>query len=286
MQNPLFASILYRVAALTIGVASACAFTSCSDDEAPAPPALQPTLPNEGGARVVSIAHKGARVPSFDWQLVYTGDRLTRAEGTRRTPESATDRTYAYTSTLSYDARSVYVTNTAGENPVLTLGGQNYIDKMSVGEDEYYFSYTDGRITSWRKIDVESSMGQAQTYITSATLSYENGNLKQIVYTEPGNRQSVVTFTTSGTSNLNGLLPAGVSQYLGVLGFEHLYYAGLLGRAVVNLPASVRVQYPAGSGKGDYETTYTYATEGRNVTLCSFYTPEGDLAAVDYTYAR
>lgn len=78
-------------------------------------------------------------------------------------------------------------------------------------------------------------MGQILSYKSSATIEYMNGNFSKITYMGPDGAKITVSFTASDLQNRNGVLPELVGKELGCLGFEHLYYAGLLGRSSSNL---------------------------------------------------
>lgn len=252
----------------------------CSDSEEPL---LQPTLPATGGDNVRSITYQGGVMQCYDWTFTYTGTRLTRADGTVRDPSAAIDRTFSYTSQLSYQAHGVTVTNSSTEQTQLQLNAQGYIEQMTVNRNIYRFEYNSaGQLTAWTKIVFEDSFGQAQQYRSSATLSYYNGNYDKIVYTDTDNSPVTLTFTPSSETNRNGLLPPTAGKELGCLGFEHLYYAGLLGRPTQNLVASISYAYADGSK--DYTTSFEYASQGGNVVLCNYHTASGAVASVNYGY--
>lgn len=256
------------------------ALSSCSDDEEPA---MRPTLPADGAASVKSITHLGNVMSTYDWTFSYSDGRLYAAQGTMRDPSPEIDRSFSYTSQLSYGPWNVGVYNSSGENVQLQLSSQGYIERMTVNRNIYEFQYRDGRLSGWNKTIFENSFGQVEQYKSSATITYDNGNLAKIDYVGVDNEAVTLTFTTSSMSNGNGLLPEGISQELGCLGFEHLYYAGLLGRPTNNLVQRVNFTHSR-NPELDYTLDFEYGTSNGNVTLCNYHTPDGGVASVSYAY--
>ena len=111
--------------------------------------------------------------------------------------------------------------------------------------------------------------------------------MHHIDYTENENNPLntvTLTFTPDERLNVNGLLPEGVTRQMGCLGFEHLYYAGLMGGPTTHLVKKVEVKhalYP----ERDYTLEFEYSADvaGRNVVLCNF-RYEGQPASVTYKY--
>lgn len=254
--------------------------SGCSDGDKPI---LQPALPAVNGQNVRSITHLGGVTQTYDWQLTYTGSRLTRASGTVRDPSPALDRSFSYTSTLAYQQHGVTVTNSSTEKTQLTINAQGFVDQMTVNRNIYRFTYNaSGQLSGWESILFEDSFGQVRQFRSSATITYQNGNLATIIYTDADNTPVTITCVSSNQQNLNGLLPPMLSRELGCLGFEHLYYAGLLGRPTSNLVASVSFSYPDTSR--NYTTQFEYSTQSGNTVLCNYHTPDGQVASISYGY--
>lgn len=265
-------------------LATACLTAACSsDDDRPEPVPMKPTLPADGGDNVVRIQHLGHMTSTYDWTFTYTDGRLTQADGTVRDPDPAIDQSFSYTSTLGFTATGVGITNSSGEEIEIQLNAQGYITRMTVNRNIYEFTYSDGRLASWQKTAFENSFGQVQQYRSSATITWQNGDLAQIVMTEPDNSPVTITCVPSDEINRNGLLPPTLSKELGCAGFEHLYYAGLLGRPAQHLLQSVSYTYEQSSAD-NYSMQFEYSNVGGNTTLCNYHTPTGGVASVSYTY--
>lgn len=259
-------------------------FTACSNDD-PAP--MRPNLPATTGKAVRSISRLGSIESGYDWTFTYNDGRLTQAAGTLRKPSADTDRTFSYTSTLSYGPTSVKMTNTSGERVGLQLNMQGLVGQMTVNRNVYHFQYnSDGRMVSWTRTIFESSLGELTEYRSSATISYTPaGALQQIVYNGTDNRRVLLTFTQSAQQNVNGHMPPTVSKEMGIDGFEHLYYAGLLGKAPTILPQSITYEYPdAAVPTAATTTTFEYGVHANNVTLCNYHVASGAVASVSYGY--
>lgn len=271
------ASIL--AATLAIGT-----FSACSNDD---PVPMRPNLPATTGSAVRSIARLGSIESGYDWTFTYNGGRLAQATGTLRKPSADVDRTFSYTSTLGYGPMSVSMTNTSGERVSLQLNTQGLVGQMTVNRNVYHFQYnTDGRLTSWTRTIFESSLGELTEYRSSATISYTPaGALQQIVYNGTDSRRVLLTFGQSAQQNVNGQMPPTVSKEMGIDGFEHLYYAGLLGKAPTMLPQSITYEYPdAAVPTPTATTTFEYGVHGNNVTLCNYHVASGAVASVSYGY--
>lgn len=254
--------------------------TACSDSEEPI---LQPNLPAVNGRNVRSITHLGGVTQTYDWQLGYTGSRLTRGDGVVRDPSPAIDKSFSYTSSLTYQPHGVTVSNSSSEKTQLSINAQGYIEQMTVNRNIYRFEYNSaGMLTAWQKIVFEDSFGQAQQYRSSAEITYSGTDIQRIVYTDTDNSPVTLTFTPASEQNLNGLLPPTISREMGCLGFEHLYYAGLLGRPTAHLVRSVSYAYTDASK--NYVTDFEYSTQGGNTVLCNYHTPTGQVASISYAY--
>lgn len=254
--------------------------TACSGDDAPA---LKPILPAWDGDPVKSIQNLGTVESSYDWTFAYNGGRLVQAVGVVRDDDEQIDGSYSYTSRLSYAPNRVTINNSSGEQTRVTLNSQGLIERMTVNRNIYEFQYSDGRLSGWNKTVFENSFGQVIQYRSSATITYSGGDLASIAYMETGGDPVILTFTPSNELNRNGLLPCSVSKEMGCLGFEHLYYAGLLGQSTIHLVRSIDVKYTDGS-KQDYTQTFEYGRRGNNVVLCTYHTPADEPVSVSYAY--
>lgn len=270
------AQTLCLVGAMTL------ALIACGGDDDPI--IFKPTLPSAGGDALTSVTHLGSVMACYDWKLTYNGGRLVAGVGTLRDSSSTTDGTFSYTSSITYGTRDVAVTNSSGEVTDIALNTAGYIARMSVNSNSYEFTYdSDGHVTAWKKTVVETSFGQAVQYYSSALLTYDDGNLVRIVYTETGNPADTLEFTPSSLVNTNGLLPETVGKELGFLSFEHLYYAGLLGRPSENLVESL--SFKSGSNATEnYIIDFEYSMKNGNTVLCNYHTPDGGVASVSYGY--
>lgn len=261
-------------------LSAVCILTSCSDDD---PPAFKPLLPANGGAPVKTISYLGNVPSSCDWTFTYAYDRLLSAVGNVHNSTADTGKSYTYTSRIAYKHNAVTVNNSTGERINVLLNSRGYIEKMTVNLNVYNFQYsTDGYLTAWEKLVYEDSFGQLQQYRTTGQISYVNGDLDRIIYTEPDNNPVTLTFTASYLPNMNGLLPATASRELGCLGFEHLYYAGLLGRSTRQLVKAIHYEYA--DATRNYTTEFEYSNRNGNTILCNFHTADGGVASISYGY--
>lgn len=175
------------------------------------------------------------------------------------------------------------MTNSSGEKVTIQLNAMKYISTMQVNRNTYRFYYNaDGRMSGWEQIIIQESLGQAQTYKSHADLIYRNSTLQKIEYHGSDNRLVTLLFTPSLMPNVNGLLPPTVEREMGCLGFEHLYYAGLLGRPSAYLIKSVEYQFEDESK--NYTTDFEYGTHGINTVLCNYHTPDGLVSSISYGY--
>lgn len=252
---------------------------ACSGSDAPP---ISPVLPAQGGAAPTSITHQGSMETSaYDWQLRYAGGRMTEATGTVRDPRPDVDGSYTYRSQLSYRSDGVEIFNSTGEKVQAVLSPEGYIERMTVNRNIYTFHYVSGQLRVWHKTVFEDTFGQAAQYDSEGQLEYSGDDLVRIVFTDAGAAGTTTyTLTPSSEPNRSGLLPATLSKPMGLLGIEHLYYAGLLGRGAAHLTRSVRVSGPGGS----YSTTFEYAQNEVGTVLCNYHTPSGGVASVNYSY--
>lgn len=258
-------------------------FGSCSSNDHELP-ILKPHTPNtEAGHRLTSVIHAGNVPNTYDWTFTYHDDRLTKAAGVYKT---GTEEHYSYESTLTYGYKSIKVSSTGNDKSTLTLNEQEMLGHMTVNKNKYEFRYDNGYLTEWTEQVVSESFGQVTSYTSHADIVYTiSGNLKEIIYTENQNYPydyCQLTFNTTDTLNVNGLLPEAVSREMGCLGFEHLYYAGVLGRATRNLVRDVTFTYPLRPEKNK-TIRFMYALRGNDVTLCN-YTNDGQPVSTTYLY--
>ena len=254
--------------------------TACSDDDGPT---LRPTLPGNEGGILKKVEHLGGVTSTYDWEFTYDDGRLTKAVGQLRDPYADIDMSYSYTCRLGYGDRRVTVSSSGDKSIAVTLNGSGYIEKMTVDRDIYQFYYMDGRLKGWEKTIFENNFGGVMQYRSSATIEYKDGDLSTITYTETGNPPVVLTLTPTTIPNRNGLLPETIGKELGVLGYEHLYYAGLLGRPTTHLVGQIDIAYPTLPEKNS-STTFEYNNKNGNTVLCNYHTPAGEVASVKYTY--
>ncbi len=252
---------------------------ACSDDETVA---MLPTLPSNSSANVRAVYHDGSISESYDWTFSYSNRRLSKAVGTYRNPDSDKDKTHSYTSKISYGANSVSIKNTNSENGTITLNGENLIGEIKSSDKTYKFHYQDGRLYHWERIYRGTSYGHADELRTSATIEYLDGDFKSITYKKEDEVVRVVTFNPDTQLNNNGLLPETVSEELGLIGIEHLYYAGLLGKGTRHLVKSVSAEYPK-SPSLNTTTDFSYSHKDGNTILCT-YLYRGQASSARYEY--
>ncbi len=270
---------IYHLSYLCLGVLAAF-LTSCGNDS---PAAMSPTLPTNGGDPVKEIIHNGTLPDCCDWALTYSDKRLLSAVGTSYINGTTQNATFS----LSYGPQSVAMRGNDNKQYTIDLNGNQFISRMTVDDNIYEFNYWGKNLSNWRKTVVGADFAPVLQYTSSASISYDGGDLKQIVYTENENNplnSVTLTFTSDSRLNVNGLLPEGVTRELGVLGFEHLFYAGLMGSSTVHLVKSVDVKY-AQYPERDYSLEFEYSADqsGKNVVLCN-YRYKGQPASVTYKY--
>ena len=279
----MFSNKYFKITTLYLAMTAflTASLVSCSDDDGPV---LLPNLPATGGKNVRSIQHLGDFTTSYDWNLEYSGKRLTYATGTLRDKGFNEHNSKSYSSKIKYGNHYVGVSNSDKQPVQITLNSSGLIEHMTIGEDSYNFSYTDERLTAWHKTLYSQSMGQLEKFEYYARIKYDEGNLKSIVVTGPNEVPVTTTFVSSDKENKNGLLPEAVGNAMGCFGFEHLYYAGLLGRPTRNLVKKITVDNPKDSSQC-YTIEYNYSTSGNNTTLCNYNNlTTGKTASVNYTY--
>lgn len=256
---------------------------SCGDDDAHEK--FTPVLPVDGGNVVRSISHQGGAILAYDWNLVYADNRLVSARGTVRNGADALDKNYVYDSRLYYGSDAVEIENSGNEQVTTELNSAGHIERMVINQrDTYEFYYRNGRISEWIRTEYSDHFGYANQYVTRAIVEYDDDDLLMITMVGPDKVPVVCRFVPSALRNLNGLLPVGASQYLGCLGMEHLFYAGLLGKPTSHLVASISVTYPQEYQDQNYQMAFDYHVESNNTVLCTYKTPQGETAAVNYGY--
>lgn len=252
-------------------------FASCSNKEE-TPTAFQPNLPG-GEHKTISIVHSGNIVDAYDWEFRYTGSRLSSAQGKLYNPQRDE---VLYTSQLTYSGNTVSVKNTGNIAMTVILNGENLIETLLVGKDEYNFNYSDGRLIAWTKVIKDPHFGLEASH-ARATIEYRDGNIAAITYSENNDEPIIYRCTPTAISNYGGLLPETLSKQLGCYGFEHLYYAGLLGKATDNVIKTIAVDYPDEANKEDYNVEFQYSVKNSQIQLCTFIL-NGEAASVNYTY--
>lgn len=263
---------------------------SCSSDDNKVT-TLTPTLPSSGNQPVVSITRLGSIESGYDWSFTYADGRLTKADGVLRDPSAAVDRTFSYTSTFSYGEKSVTLNSSAGEKISLFLNASGFVEKMMVNRNVYSFQYNySGQLSAWSKQVFEESLGQIQQYNSHATIDYDSqGALQRIVYVGTDNRQTILTFTSETRDNRNGIMPPTIARELGCIGFEQLYYAGLLGRPTCKLVKSIKYDYydDAGNIYSTSNVDFEYGYQNNNTTICYYHLKgTNEVASVSYGYAQ
>lgn len=275
MRNRLFYLPLLLLAVLTA--------VACSDDD---PVPFRPLLPANGASAVHSITRLGSVEAGYDWQFTYADGRMQKATGVLRDPSNVIDQSFKYTSAFNYGAKSVGMTSSNGEKISLHLTEQGFISQMTVDRNVYTFQYNaNGQLSQWSKLVFEQTLGQVQQYRSSATISYDDaGAFRQITYVGTDSRRTVLDFVNANQANVNGILPPTISLEMGCIGFEQLYYAGLLGKSSKLLVKSITYSHPDESSVAQTVTDFEYGYHDGNVTLCNYHTASGAVASVSYGY--
>lgn len=258
----------------------AVAIASCSSEEPTPIPNIQPDLPGTGDVHVKSIVHSGNVTGCYDWVFSYQDTRLVSALGTLYNQDKMDIQ---YTSKLTYTPDTIGIKNTGDLTMKVLLNSDNLIECLMVNKDEYRFAYSEGRLISWNKTLKDLNFG-ADALHARGVIEYKDGDITKITYSENNDDPTYYTCTPSTFYNTNGLLPETLSKQLGCYGFEHLYYAGLLGKASKHLVHSIMVDYPEEAKKEDYRVEFNYSSnKDFQVQLCT-YVLNGEAASVNYTY--
>lgn len=257
-------------------------FTSCSDD---AKVAFLPKLPATSGANLKSLTHSSNYKDSYNWAFTYSNDRLTQATGTLNSSSSVSPSYATYSVNISYGSNTVGFSLSNGKKMTATLNTSHLISTMSIGNNNYTFTYDNNQLIRWKKETLDEATGRVSNR-SYANITYSGKNFQQIDYVENENapkNKVTLTFTTSSQRNINGLLPEYVVNEMGLSGFEYLYYAGLLGQAVAYLPADVTYSYAEYPEK-DFTMSFTYGSDSNtgNTVVCYF--NNGNPLTANYGY--
>lgn len=253
--------------------------TSCSDDN---DHGFTPTLPANGGEDVKEITHSSNMQETYNWKFNYQSGRLVYVSSQLISSISPIN----FTASLSYKSNQVKVVRSDGNNIDITLNPNSLlISTLRMSSFVYNYNYDDNRrLIRWNCAYIDPILGVSikRSY---GNINYdENNDIRQIQYVEDeNNADNVVTlnFTPSAKINLNGLLPEGVSEELGMKGLEYLYYGGLLGKSTYHLVESIDYQY-AKTPDNNHTVTYQYGDNGSNgnIVSCTF----GNACSVQYAY--
>lgn len=252
--------------------------TSCSDDD---DHGFTPTLPANGGQSVTEITHSANMNDTYNWKFSYQGNRLVYVSS-RLISQFAPVQ---YTASITYKSNEVRVTRSDANTVSLTLDPVTHLISAARMSSFIYNYYYDGnlQLIRWSCTYVDPILGLSikRSY---GNLDYDTqGDLRRIQYVEDdSNADNVVTldFTPSALPNLNGLLPEGISEEMGLNGLEYLYYAGLLGKSTTHLTQSIEYQYSK-TPDNNHTISYQYADgEGGNIVSCTF----GNACSVQYAY--
>jgi hypothetical protein len=265
---------------IVFSLATAVLVASCSSEEPVPQPDVQPNLPGNGDAHVKTIVHSGNIQGVYDWNFEYKDMRLTAASGILYNPINVPVQ---YSSYLTYGKDSITIRNTSSMVMKVTLNADNLMESLLVNKDEYRFTYSDGRLVAWQKTINDMNFG-AEASHASARIEYKNGNISKVTYSENNDAPIYYRCTPSSYNNVNGLLPETISKQFGCFGFEHLYYAGLLGKPTQHLLECIEVDYPSGMNKEDYKVDFKYSVNKLGqIQLCTFVLDD-EAVSVNYTY--
>lgn len=246
---------------------------------------LRPTLPAaENSKNVASIVFRTANDICYNWDFTYRDNRLTQAKGERYNPLATTDKNHTITSVLNYSIGKVGMTYSETGEVSISLNDQNYIAQMSENNNVYSYQYdSDGHLTAWQQTIYGQGMGEGTQIRTSATLTYQNGTLAKIVYLGSDNTTETITLTASTVENDNGLLTPIITREYGCRGFEHLYYAGLLGRPSKYLIKSLTHTFSANPSQ-NYTVSFEYQNSDGNLNYVTCKYSDGSSSLVLYDY--
>lgn len=264
----------------TLCLIAAAVIASCSSEE-PAPlPNIKPTLPGNGSEPVKSVVHSGKITGCYDWKFEYSDFRLVMAKGELYNTPNVDVK---YQSELVYSHDTIGIRNSGDMAMRVVLNSDKLIERLMVNKDEYRFVYSEGRLVSWEKTIKDLNFG-ADALHARAMIEYKDGDISKITYSENNDDPTYYTCTPSTYYNANGLLPETLSKQFGCYGFEHLYYAGLLGKPTKHLVQTIQVDYPDEAKMEDYEVSFNYSTnKNGHIELCTFLI-NGEAASVNYTY--
>ena len=252
---------------------------SCSSDESKFP-AIQPNLPGNGQTFVKKIVHSGNIQGCYDWEFIYNDTRLFKAVGTLYNPKNISVQ---YTSQLTYAHDSVSIRNSGTLPMSVILNADNLVERLFVNKDEYRFVYEDRRLVSWQKTIKDYNFG-ADAMHARGVIEYKDGDIACVTYYENNDAPIYYRCTPSAFYNTTGLFPETLSKQMGCFGFEHLYYAGLMGRGTKHLVQTILVDYADEAREEDYRIDFSYSTNKEDhVQLCTFIL-DGEAVSVNYGY--
>lgn len=287
-----FSAIATHLQVLVLITAAAAVFSSCSDDDHTPAMRQRVQLPTTGQP-VVGIVYSGNCGQARDWTFSYTSGRPRVMEAAISTAKDATNPAAVQRNTfrLSYHNDNITVSSGSNQYPIaLKMSADGLLASATSGTTTYAYSYAAGYLASWQvTYRNESAYGPQTQKGAAATLDWDiNGTLRKIVYTAdlaaPKETDTYAfTYEIDGTPtshlNTNGLLPEMISKAYGCEGMEFLYYAGMLGKGPVVLPAGVTITHTNAVGDQtatDYQYIYQYqnvqtdAGTTYNISHCEF----------------
>lgn len=268
--------LLHTTACLVV----AAFMVACSNEEPAPKPNLRPDLPGSTETHIRSVVHSGSIEGSYDWEFEYVDERLVGGKGSLYNP---TSHEVEYTSQLTYTPDNVTIANSGDLQMNVTLDENNFIETLTVNKDEYRFFYADGRLIAWEKTLKDINFG-AEALHARGAIEYKDGDIATITYSENNDDPTYYHCTPSSLYNTNGLLPETLSKQMGCFGFEHLYYAGLLGKATKHLVRAIQIDFPEEAKREDYQIEFSYSTNREEQTELCTYNINGEAASVNYTY--
>jgi hypothetical protein len=81
---------------------------------------------------------------------------------------------------LYYAPNGVAIVNSNGKNMTAVMDAKGNIVELAVNNNEYYFEYTDGRLTSWKKVLNDENFGHEESATTGKLTYNAVGNLVRI----------------------------------------------------------------------------------------------------------